>query len=331
MFDKKFVIKQNSKYMIYGGFVGDSIGACLRSLDNKQCEKIIHDNKNFNKKMISGGIYDLMPGQLSDNSEICITTMFIFEKNKAYDQNIASKEYKKWLLSNPFNVNNTVKNSIICDNLNDMLWVSKKYNNKSMNNSFMVRIPGIVVFYYDRSVKDLLEAVVQDINLTHSNQEIINIGIIYALILHSAINGKSACEIFDTIKHRCKYSPLLLEIYKSVTKNLDYFTYAKIKYEKNDICKNDIQSFVGFSLWLLLKCLVDFKSYEQAILYTLSCGGDTNTNSMIVGFVFGALYPETIPVFWLNTILSCKPKNRITMYPKIYPKIWNTFIEKKLN
>ena len=45
-------------------------------------------------------------------------------------------------------------------------------------------------------------------------------------------------------------------------------------------------------------------TYERAIMETLMCGGDTDTNAKIVGSLFGAYYGDCIPQYVMEPVLK---------------------------
>jgi ADP-ribosyl-[dinitrogen reductase] hydrolase len=47
---------------------------------------------------------------------------------------------------------------------------------------------------------------------------------------------------------------------------------------------------------------------EQAVIATVSCGGDTDTNAAICGALLGAVQGrQAVPLQWRNAVLTCRP------------------------
>lgn len=109
---------------------------------------------------------------------------------------------------------------------------------------FLMRLPGIVAFYYDKPLKDLLTVIIQNTVLTHSNSETKRMALIYGIILYHAIQGKNAIELYKNIKNRSSYSPLVFAIYRAVEADSPYFIYEK--YTLDDIC-SEYAGSVGFA------------------------------------------------------------------------------------
>ena len=61
----------------------------------------------------------------------------------------------------------------------------------------------------------------------------------------------------------------------------------------------------GNALWQLLNAL----NLEEAVVDTVSRGGDTDTNAAICGTLLGAVHGlNSVPQRWRETILNCRPE-----------------------
>jgi hypothetical protein len=50
-------------------------------------------------------------------------------------------------------------------------------------------------------------------------------------------------------------------------------------------------------------------SVEDAVVSTVACGGDTDTNAAICGAMMGALYgDQELPEQWRSAVLTCRPE-----------------------
>jgi ADP-ribosylglycohydrolase len=49
-------------------------------------------------------------------------------------------------------------------------------------------------------------------------------------------------------------------------------------------------------------------SLEEALIATVGCGGDTDTNAAITGALLGAFYgAQAFPSRWVYAVLACRP------------------------
>lgn len=325
MFNTKYDIINRAKHAIYGAFIGDAIGCTIEFTSKMEAKKIISNNSNFENGPVGLGPFNLEPGQFTDDTEMSLAILSVINESGLYDQELVAEAYHDWYLSKPFDIGNTISNAVRKSSAHEMMMAAEKYNKGSLSNGSLMRLPSIVAFYYDKSLRDLLAVIIQDTILTHSNSEVKRMALIYGIILHGAIQGKSASELYKIVKNRSSYSPLVFTIYRAVEIDATYFVYANKKYTLDDICL-EYAGFMGFAFWLLLRSIKKYSSYKDAIIETISHGGDTDTNACIVGAVMGALYPNTIPDKWIDTLVSCRPKKRIIEYPITDPKIWTKWV-----
>jgi ADP-ribosylglycohydrolase len=55
--------------------------------------------------------------------------------------------------------------------------------------------------------------------------------------------------------------------------------------------------------------LLHAESFEEGVIQTVGCGGDTDTNACIAGALLGACYGRgAIPTRWEEKILGCRPE-----------------------
>jgi hypothetical protein len=66
--------------------------------------------------------------------------------------------------------------------------------------------------------------------------------------------------------------------------------------------------------WVLLALqnafyrLLHAVSFEEALVETVACGGDTDTNAAICGALLGAVHGrDAVPAHWRRRILTCRP------------------------
>ena len=322
------MIVHKAKHAILGAMIGDALGTTFEFTKKGDAIKIADKYSNkLNYGLIGAGPFNLSPGQFTDDTEMSLAIMSIIVNRGIYDQYLVSKAYHEWYQSNPFDIGNTVFNAISHKSRSGMLHAARKYNNHSLSNGFLMRLFGLVSLYYNKSKYDLVYAIIQDIELTHSHPETIHIGIIYGLMLNMAIHGSTANQIYWWGRKNCKRSKLFNTIYHAVNKNQDWFVYDGKRYDLSRI-DQDCPGFVGYACWLLLFSLKFFSSYQTTMMYIVQLGGDTDTNACIVGAIMGSLYPSTIPKAWIKSVTSFRSESRFNEYPISNPTIWLQWLPK---
>ncbi|AGC02108.1 ADP-ribosylglycohydrolase [Acanthamoeba polyphaga moumouvirus] len=318
--------KTRARYSILGAIVGDSLGSSFEFMKSSEVKNKLISCNYLNDGLIGMGPFELMPGQFTDDTEMALCIMSVIYKNNGeYNQQLVANKYHEWFLSNPFDIGNTTKNSVSQPECNLMINAAEKYNYQSMSNGSLMRLYGLVSMYYNRNIYDLTRAVSEDVILTHSHPEMTKISVIYSIALWKAIQGESVESIYNWIQSKSHHSDLIKSLCFAVNNNNDQFIYNFHTYELKDI-DSKLFGFVGFALWLMLRCLKKYNNYRDAILYVVEYGGDTDTNACIVGAIMGALYPDTIPKRWIKNILECYAKKRISNFPIINPEIWTKWL-----
>ncbi len=316
---------QKARACILGAIIGDSIGSTLEFSSQSDASKILRKYNNFHYGLVGKGPHNLIPGQFTDDTELALAIMQVIFINGEYNQKLVAKKYHQWYNSNPFDIGRATKNAFKNSSVKSMIDAANSGNIDSLSNGFLMRLFGLVAMYQNQPKKNLMTAIREDVALTHGHPEAKEIAKFYGLLLSFAIDNKSADEIYSIGKIFIDRSKIIQNIYQAVESNSDFFVCYGQKYYHEDISSH-CQGFVGFSLWLLIKCIRQYNNYTDAITYILSFGGDTDTNACIVGAVMGALYPTSIPTIWIDNVCNCLAFDRYADYPIADPKIWTKWL-----
>lgn len=314
-----------AKYAILGAIIGDAAGTTFEFMIASKAKTKLANYHNLKNGLVGLGPFDVQPGQFTDDTEMALAIMSIIKSTGSYDQKLVAKAYYQWYLSNPPDIGRTTSNAVSKESASEMINVAKTLNIESLSNGFLMRLFGLVALYTNKSREELLRAIVLDVKLTHGHPETSYIAMIYGTMLDAAIRGQDATNVYLIGKHYCNTSELIKTIYHAVDNSQNYFNYNYYQYKLSDV-DNKFIGFVGYAFWLLLLSLKNHKSYETAILDIISRGGDTDTNACIVGAVIGAIYPNTIPKSWIQSVTSFNAEKRFQRYPIANPKIWTKWL-----
>lgn len=312
---------------IVGAFTADALGATLEFKTEADAKKMLLHYNNFNSGLVGGGPFNLNPGQFTDDSEMILANMSVIITCGYYDQEKVANAYHLWFSSHPYDIGQATRSAVSEPTAQKMIKIAQTINRTSLSNGCLMRLPGLVALYsnLNKSSKELIKAIIQDVSLTHSDPEIYNAAIIYGLILRKAIQGISASDLYSWTKSHSKKGSLISNIIYALDSDQDEFELNGKIFDSKQLDQK-FCGFIGFALWLLFKCLLIHHSYKDAILYIVGLGGDTDTNACIVGAVFGALYPKTIPNKWLNSVYNYSDPVRFKNYPIANPAIWKTWL-----
>jgi len=234
-----------------------------------------------------GGVFDLAPGQFTDDGEMTMALLGALAKGKgAYRQELAALAYCDWEQSNPFDIglatraalrvpkaamtNPKALAKLVCSQ-------ALEHNSASKANGCMMRATPLGLAATGCNIEETIEMVKSDVVLTHPNKDCIDSTVAYVLALRHLIlhdgDSEGAIEIANTY---------LLENNQLV---LNWFNQA-IEGNIDPVTKQI--GFVKHGFTLAFHFLAFQLSYKESITQTLLMSGDTDTNACIVGGLIGA-------------------------------------------
>ncbi len=305
---------------IYGAFLGDALGSyCeFKKKNESNCLKIFNSKNIFGKSA----------GTITDDSEMAMSiaySIFDLPDLKNLNSTYIYFYYQMWLESKPFDIGNTISVALksgkmenletnYFDKIKDII---KNKNSKSKANGFLMRISPIIVWFYYINKNEVNEIIKgkQKEKYDYLYKKIRNIIIIDNMITHPNIenNLASGLFIFMALSAIVKNTPediinqlkILLTL-DDFTKDLNGKEISKhikkcFKDIKDNKFKYDFTLQAGYymhSIRLIIYYLIKFNDIKETdkitkyrIIINQICneGGDTDTNSAIVGTIIGPL------------------------------------------
>ena len=335
-------LRERALGCIAGAFIGDSIGSYLE-FNCHPSDKIVDEAMT----MSGGGTFNLVPGQVTDDSELalCLAQGLISGNGYLHLDHIAAK-YRDWIQSYPFDVGNTIGTALypvyeINKKVGKFSFYKKifesasKNNMNSESNGCLMRITPLVVWCRNLSNEDIKKAVEADVKLTHPNETVVEACYFWVLALVKLINFKNNPSLTtnENIKIRMKTVYDKMESLITQTQNKDIWEWWKTV-QNEEIMDANVKMGWAKIAWtygfIFLKRGVT--DYEKIIRKIISKGGDTDTNACIVGGMIGAAIGlENIPSEYLKTMIRCdstkghqprsdffNPKNGLLFGDKIF-------------
>jgi len=305
--------------LFLSGWCADSIGAQLE-FQNKRFNEFEIDVAMSLTKRSKIGVYG---GQITDDSEMEISLLeaLVNSQNEEYFpiEKIA-KNYIDWYKSNPFDIGQTT--TLALSNANDaedLINNAFEYNQCSESNGTLMRCIPLAIFGIKRTNEQLFEMVSSDCSLTHSNDVVEEITFVYCATIAEILRKKILNQT-----HNLNNMELLDKVYLSLKNekvkkwfslglNLEINNYNSI------INEGHIKHAFVYFIYFLQN--INNYTYINAIKCVLSNGGDTDTNSKIIGNLFGAWYDNCIPQNILNAVINFDSNNVDDVYfkrPKKY-------------
>ena len=234
-----------------------------------------------------GGVFDLAPGQYTDDGEMTMALLGAIAKGKgAYRQELAAHAYCEWEQSNPFDIGLATRAALRVPKtaMNNPKSLAKlvcskalEHNSESKANGCMMRATPLGIAATGCNIEETIEMVTSDVVLTHPNKDCIDSTVAYVLalrhlILHAGDSegaiGVANTYLFDN-NHLVRGW-----LNQAIEGNIDTVT-KQIGFVKH-----------GFTL--AFHFLGNQFSFKEAIIQTLLMSGDTDTNACIVGGMIGA-------------------------------------------
>jgi ADP-ribosylglycohydrolase len=283
-----------------GQLCGDALGS---QVEFQSAETILKSYPKGVRAIKSGGTWNTLAGQPTDDSEMALLLARLLVDQGAYDPALALERYKYWLSSEPFDCGGTIMSSLNGVPMPD-----------SQANGAMMRVSPLGIFAANYQEEDQIRWARQDAKLTHPNILTQEANALYVTAISLAIKNDIAPKaLYDTILEKGNTwkmsTPLLERIELSKTENVHNFTQNS--------------GWVLIAFQNALYQLLHAPNLEEGLISTVSSGGDTDTNGAICGALLGAVYgEEEIPKEWREAVLSCRPeKGKPGVYrprPKVF-------------
>jgi ADP-ribosylglycohydrolase/fructose-1,6-bisphosphatase/inositol monophosphatase family enzyme len=261
-----------------GQVIGDSLGARVEA---KPANEIARLYPGGLRELADGGVYHLMAGQPTDDSEMALTLARSIAREGRYDAARVLDAYRHWITSRPVDVGMTTEKGLIGAS-----------DPRSESNGSLMRCSPIGVWAAGdpalaaRTARD-------DSALTHPNDICVEACAAYCAAIAAGIGGAGREAMVEAAAAHSK-GPARDAVKRGAggARPADFFTHP---------------GWVVLALQNAFFCLMKM-DFEQALVSTVGQGGDTDTNAAIAGALLGAAHGrEAIPLRWIFAVLSCRP------------------------
>ena len=263
---------------LLGQVVGDSLGS---QVEFKPANEIARLYPGGLRELADGGVYHMLAGQPTDDSEMALTLARAVVREGRYDAAKVLDGYREWLTSRPVDVGTTTERGLL-----------GLPTTESESNGSLMRVSPLGVWAAGdpalaaRTARD-------DSSLTHPNDVCLEACAAYCAAIAAGIGGAGPAGMVEAALAHSK-GPAHEAIKRAAKGNApaDFFTH---------------QGWVLLGLQNAFYCLSKFK-FEESLVRTVAQGGDTDTNAAIAGALSGAAHGrEAIPRRWIFPVLSCRP------------------------
>jgi ADP-ribosyl-[dinitrogen reductase] hydrolase len=269
-----------SQGCLLGQVAGDSLGSLVEFQTPGGIQQLYPRGV---RDLEDGGVWKLVAGQPTDDSEMALALARSIVRNSGYSADKALAAYKAWLKSGPFDVGKATQQAL----------GEGMPNGESQANGSLMRVSPLGIYCWNR--KDAAELARIDSALTHPNPICRDACAAYVSAIACAVAGGNARAAYDRARAEARNPAVAEVLSRAATRPPDDFLSK--------------QGWVLIALQNAFYCLLHASSLEQGIIDTVHAGGDTDTNAAIAGALLGAVHGRAaIPTRWVRAILDCRPE-----------------------
>lgn len=263
------------KAMLLGLHIGDSLGATLEFSNGRNEENLL-------KEIIGGGPFQWNVGDATDDTDMMMCILKSLSEKSKFSLDDISERFINWRRSKPKDIGRTIHEAISDLILRGLDYGGIKGEFCRSNGSLMRCAP---MALYDSSEEEIKKQT----KLTHGEEICSLCDLIFIQALKDALAGKDKEEIYKNALARSKENQEL------------YFSLLNIK--KTSWDQLNTSGYVISSLFCAFWALMNHDSFEEALVYVINKGDDSDTCGAISGALLGAYYGlEGLPERWLNKI-----------------------------
>jgi ADP-ribosylglycohydrolase len=247
-------------------------------------------------------MFDTIGGQPTDDSEMALMLARCLVREGRFDAGAVMDAYLYWQSSDPFDIGVTTSAALGAAQKGKSreerlrLAAQSAYRDSESNGALM-RVSPLGIFGWAHP-QDAAAWACEDSDLTHPNRVCRESCAAFVRAIAAGLSGADAQTCYRAAAQEARRGGTVV-----VTSALE--AAAARPPQKMDAHQS------GWALLALQNAfyrLLHSESFEDALVQTVACGGDTDTNAAICGALLGAVHGrDAIPVRWRQRILTCRP------------------------
>jgi ADP-ribosylglycohydrolase len=261
---------------LLGQVVGDSLGARVKG---KPAGEIARSFPGGVRDLADGGVLHTIAGQPTDDSEMAFTLARLLVRDGRHDTDRALDAYREWLQTRPIDISETTERGLL-----------GMHTTESQSHGSLMRVAPIGVWAAGDPARAAATARV-DSALTHPNPVCLEACAAYCAAIAAGIAGASREQMLAAaLEHSAGPAHEAIE---------------------RGALPPDFQKPRAHVLTALQNAFFRLKNasgLEDALVQTIGCGGDTDTNAATAGALLGAFHGRAaFPSRWVYPVLACRP------------------------
>lgn len=301
-FIKDSDVLQRAQGCWLGQLTGDALGGQVEFMDPGGIRYLY---PNGVTELRDGGVWNTLAGQPTDDSEMALILARTLLRDGQHDTTTMLGAYQDWLRSNPFDLGNTTRNALTGQRSFD-----SQANGALMRCSPLALWNLLSLAEHERST--LARA---DAQITHPHPICGDVNAVFVLTVAAAIReGLSPKETYQYALKTAQNE----RVHPVVTERLTLAAEQNVKEFGQQ------QGWVLTAFQNAFYQLLHSHSAREAMLNTVMCGGDTDTNAAICGVLVGAVFGRaSLDPQWVGAVLTCRPQEGVqgVIHPRP-PPFW---------
>lgn len=279
-----------------GQIAGDALGTTLEFMS---AERIAAKYPGGLRSIVGGGPFKVLPGQVTDDTELALGLARALVKDGA-DFDAIARAYVRWCQSHPFDIGMTTQmalrqsgplSSVTFDS------VTRRASLTSQANGSVMRASPLAIYGAFLDPNELGDLARKDSQLTHPHPACQEASAAFCRAIAALIRGETREEA---------WLEALRSAYNKAGREYNILEVLKDAESKQPVCDAKNIGWVLIALQNAFYQLLNSETFEDALVDTVMAGGDTDTNGCIAGALLGAYYgEEAIPLSWRRTIINC--------------------------
>ncbi|SDL72843.1 inositol monophosphatase family protein [Aliiruegeria lutimaris] len=273
---------------LLGQLSGDALGSAVEFLDRGTIARLYPRGVI---ELADGGTWNTIAGQPTDDSEMALALARSLAGRGHFDESDVARAYVRWKSSGPFDIGHTTAVGI------SALANGSRGATNSQANGALMRVSPIGIFAAGQP-KEAARLAAQDARLTHPHPVCQAANSAFAAAISAGVAGGSCDEMWSTA-------------YAYAGRGRGAAAVKQRLMEARSGTPADFQHQMGWVLTAFQNAfhyLINGVSLVDALVETVSKGGDTDTNAAICGALLGAVEGrDGIPRQWRNAVLTCRP------------------------
>ncbi len=249
--------------------------------------------------MVGGGPFLLKPGQWTDDTSMALCIADSLLAMGHYDSFDVMERYQRWFskgyrssTDRCFDIGGQVRAALFDFEHEQRVPVTAERSNRAGNGAIMRLAPVVIAGFEHREIREIVVTAGLSARETHYSVEAEAATEVFAALLVGALLGWAPEHIINV--GWASTGPAFDEMAARV---ISTDPAERAAWEK------DTSGYIVNGLRLAVHGLLDFGSFDEAVLAIANMGGDADTNAAIYGQLGGAYFGvEAIPASWRSTL-----------------------------